>query len=143
MPTLEDAIALAAQAHASQTDKAGAPYVLHLLRVMQAQSSTEARMAGVLHDLVEDTGYTFDDLREMGYPAEVIEALRHLTKLGGESYQEFAERAGRHPIAREVKTADLEDNMDVTRLDSVRQEDTERLDRYLQAYRRLTEEGRS
>lgn len=138
MPTLEDAIALAAKAHAGQTDKAGAPYILHLLRVMQAQQSTEARMAGVLHDLVEDTDYTFEDLEEMGYPDEVIEALRHVTKRDGESYADFVKRAGRHPIAQQVKTADLEDNMDVTRLDSVGEEDAERLDKYLRAHRRLT-----
>jgi hypothetical protein len=138
MPTLEDAIALAAEAHAGQTDKAGAPYVLHLLRVMQAQESAEARMAGVLHDLVEDTEHTFEDLEEMGYPDEVIEALRHVTKRDGESYADFARRAGRHRVARRVKTADLEDNMDVTRLDSVGEEDAERLDKYLRAHRRLT-----
>lgn len=138
MPTIEDAIALAANAHAGQTDKAGAPYVLHLLRVMQAQSSTEARMVGVLHDLVEDTEYTFEDLRDMGYPDEVIEALRHVTKRDGESYQVFAERAGQHPIARQVKIADLEDNMDVTRLESVGEKDAERLAKYRRAHRRLT-----
>ena len=137
MPTLEDAIALAAEAHSGQTDKAGAPYILHLLRVMQAQKSTEARMAGVLHDLVEDTGYTFEDLEEMGYPDEVIEALRHVTKRDGEPYADFAERAGRHPIARRVKTADLEDNMDVTRLDSVGEEDIRRPGRCPRTHRRL------
>jgi len=142
-PILEEAIALAAEAHAGQTDKAGAPYVLHLLRVMQAQSSTEARMAGVLHDLVEDTSYTFGDLEEMGYPSEVIEALRHMTKRDGESYQEFAERAGEHPIARKVKIADLEDNMDVTRLDRVTEEDARRLAKYRRAHRMLTGENES
>jgi Guanosine polyphosphate pyrophosphohydrolases/synthetases len=104
MPTLEDAIAPATEAHAGQTDKAGEPYILHLLRVMQAQTTEEAMMAGVLHDLVEDTGSGFDDLRERGYPGEVIEALRHVTKRDGESYGEFAGRAGQHPIAQEVKT---------------------------------------
>jgi (p)ppGpp synthase/HD superfamily hydrolase len=138
MSKLEDAIALAAKAHAGQTDKAGAPYILHLLRVMQAQESTEARMAGVLHDLVEDTDYTFEDLEEMGYPDEVIEALRHVTKRDGESYADFAKRAGRHPVARQVKTADLEDKMDVTRLDSVGEEDAERLQKYRHAYQLLT-----
>ncbi|MCS3629018.1 hypothetical protein GGP53_002897 [Salinibacter ruber] len=139
MPTLEDAIALAAEAHAGQTDKAGAPYILHLLRAMQAQESTEARMAAVLHDLVEDTEHTFEDLGEMGYPSEVIEALRHVTKRDGEPYADFAERAGQHPIARRVKIADLEDNMDVTRLDSVGEEDADRLNKYLRAHRRLTD----
>lgn len=140
MPTLEDAIALAAEAHAGQTDEAGAPHILHLLRVMQAQEPTKARMtAAVLHDVVEDTDYTFEDLEEKGYTREVIEALRHVTKKDGENYADFIERAGRHPVARQVKIADLEDNMDVTRLGSVGEEDAERLDRYLQAYRWLTD----
>ena len=114
MPTLGDAIALAAESHAGQTDKAGAPYVLHLLRMMQAQQSTEARMAAALHDLVEDTDYTFEDLEEMGYP-----------------------------IVRRVKIADLKDNvdleenMDATRLGSVGEEDIGRPGRCLRTHRRL------
>jgi (p)ppGpp synthase/HD superfamily hydrolase len=140
MPTLEDAIALAAQAHAGQTDKAGAPYILHLLRVMQAQSSPAARMAGVLHDLVEDTPHSFADLEAAGYPDAVVVALRHVTKREGESYADFAARAGQHPIARQVKIADLEDNMDVTRLATVTAEDAERLAKYRRAHRSLTDE---
>jgi len=114
--------------------------MLHLLRVMQTQSSTEARMAGVLHDLVGDTDYTLDDLNEVGHSSEVIEALRHVTRREGESHQEFAERAGEHPIARQIKIADLEDNMDVTRLDTVTEEDAERLAKYKRAHRKLTGE---
>jgi len=141
MPTLADAIALAAEAHAGQTDKAGAPYVLHLLRVMQAQDTKEAMMAGVLHDLVEDTKFDFDDLRGRGYPDEVIEALRHVTKRADEPYEEFAHRAGQHPIARQVKIADLEDNMDVTRLDSVTEKDAQRLAKYRRAHKKLVEQN--
>jgi len=141
MPTLEDAISLAAEAHAGQTDKAGAPYVLHLLRVMQAQTTKEAMVAGVLHDLVEDTDFSFDDLRERGYPDGVIEALRHVTKQDGERYQEFVERAGQHPVARQIKIADLEDNMDVTRLDEISEEDANRLAKYRRAHRHLIEDG--
>ncbi|MCS3708094.1 (p)ppGpp synthase/HD superfamily hydrolase [Salinibacter ruber] len=96
-------------------------------------------MAGVLHDLVEDTGYTFEDLEEMGYPDEVVEALRHVTKRDRESYADLTRRAGRHRVARQVKTADLEDNMDVTRLDSVGAEDAERVDKYLRAHHWLTD----
>ena len=138
MLSLERAITLAAEAHAGQTDKAGAPYILHLLRVMQAQNSKEAMMVGVLHDLVEDTGYTLDDLREQGYPSEVIAALRHVTKKDEESYTEFIKRIGRHPIARQVKVADLKDNMDMTRFESVTAKDTERLRKYHQAHQQLT-----
>lgn len=138
MLSIEQAITLAAEAHAGQTDKAGAPYILHLLRVMQAQNSKEAMMVGVLHDLVEDTGYTLDDLREKGCPSEVIAALRHVTKKDEESYAEFIKRIGRHPIARQVKVADLKDNMDMTRFESVTAKDTARLRKYHQAYQQLT-----
>lgn len=138
MSTLERAIALAAEAHAGQTDKAEAPYILHLLRVMLEQETEQAMMAAVLHDLVEDTDYTFEDLEAQGFPPPVVEALRHVTKHDEEAYSEFVARAASHPIAREVKVADLEDNMDVTRLDTISDDDAERLAKYLRAYRQLT-----
>lgn len=138
MSTLERAIALAAEAHAGQTDKAGAPYILHLLRVMLEQETEDAMMVAVLHDLVEDTDYTFEDLEAQGFPERVVEALRHVTKHDDETYAEFVTRAASHPTARTVKVADLEDNMDVTRLDSIGDEDAARLAKYLRAYRRLT-----
>ncbi|MCS3632672.1 (p)ppGpp synthase/HD superfamily hydrolase [Salinibacter ruber] len=140
MLTLEDATALVTETHADQTDKAGAPCVLHLLRVMQFQTTEEAMMAGVLHDLVEDTDLSFNDLWERGYPGEVIAALDHVAKRDGEFYQEFAERAGQHPIDRWVKVADLEDNMNVARLETVTEKNAERLVRYQRAYRQLTDE---
>ena len=101
MSSLERAIALAATAHEGQTDKAGQPYVLHLLRVMVAQTMAQmmaqttgdmterapqpAMIAAVLHDIVEDTDYTFEDLREEGFSREVVTAVEHLTRQDGES----------------------------------------------------------
>jgi (p)ppGpp synthase/HD superfamily hydrolase len=137
MPTLERALALAATAHAGQTDKAGAPYVLHLVRVMLAQATPEARIVAVLHDLVEDTAHTFDDLRAEGFSETVLAALDGVTRRAGESYDAFIRRAGAHDLTRAVKLADLEDNMDVTRLDTVGPEDAERLAKYLRAWRYL------
>lgn len=139
MPTLEDAIALAATAHQGQTDKAGAPYIFHLLRVMQAQESRSAQIVGVLHDLVEDTSYTLDDLRDRGYPAEVLAALQSVTKRDGEDYAAFAARAGENPIGRRVKLADLEDNMDTSRLPEMTEADAMRLKKYHAARQRLLE----
>ena len=75
MPTLEDAILLAAQAHRGQKDKVGQPYVTHLLRVMLRLEGEAAQIVGVLHDLVEDTDATFDDLRAQGYAEELVQAL--------------------------------------------------------------------
>ena len=139
MPTLEDAIALAVEAHRGQRDKAGQTYILHPLRVMMRLETEAERMAAILHDVVEDTPYTLERLRELGYPEEVLGALDCLTKREGESYEAFIERVRPHPLARRVKLADLEDNMDVRRLPSVGPKETERLARYRAAWARLKE----
>jgi (p)ppGpp synthase/HD superfamily hydrolase len=137
MPTLEDAIALATEAHRGQRGKAGQPYFLHVLRVMFRLDSDMERVVGVLHDVVEDTGRSFDDLRRLGYSEEVLAALECVTKRESESYEQFVERAGSNPVARRVKLADLEDNMDLRRLPAVGEKDLERLGRYVTAWRRL------
>jgi (p)ppGpp synthase/HD superfamily hydrolase len=139
MPTLEDAIALAVEAHRGQKEKAGQPYILHVLRVMFRLDTEQEQMAGVLHDLVEDTSYTLDDLRRLGYPESVVVAIDCLTRREDESYEEFVERAGAHPIAQRVKLADLEDNMDIRRLPAVTERDRERLNRYIRARMRIRE----
>jgi len=139
MPTLEDAIALAIEAHRGQKEKAGQPYILHVLRVMFRLETEQEQVAGVLHDLVEDTSYTLDDLRRLGYPDPVVTAVDCLTRREDESYEEFVERAGAHPIARRVKLADLEDNMDIRRLPEVTERDLERLNRYIRARTRIRE----
>ncbi|SEU14093.1 HD domain-containing protein [Stigmatella erecta] len=139
MPTLEDAIALAVEAHRGQRDKAGQSYILHPLRVMMRLQTEAERMAAILHDVVEDTPYTLERLRALGYPEEVLGALDCLTKREGESYEAFIERLRPHPLARRVKLADLEDNMDVRRLPSVGPREAERLTRYRAAWSRLQE----
>jgi (p)ppGpp synthase/HD superfamily hydrolase len=139
MPTLEDAIALAVEAHRGQKEKVGQPYILHVLRVMFRLDTEQEQMAGALHDLVEDTSYTLDDLRRLGYPESVVTAVDCLTRREDETYEEFVERAGAHPIARRVKLADLEDNMDIRRLPEVAERDRERLNRYIQARARICE----
>ncbi len=137
MADLEDAIALAVQAHRGQKDRAGAPYILHPLRVMFRVETDAEKMAAVLHDVVEDTGWSLDDLRVEGFPEEVVAAVDHLTRRDGEGYDDFVRRAAAHPVARRVKIADLEDNMDVRRTGTVTAEDTERLTRYHRAWRSL------
>ena len=137
MPTLEDAILLAAQAHRGQKDKVGQPYFLHLLRVMLRLASEQEQIVGVLHDLVEDTNYTLDDLRTQGYPEAIVQAVDCLTRRPTESYAQFIERASANPLARRVKLADLEDNMDVRRLPELGEKDVERLNRYIAVWRQL------
>lgn len=130
MATLERAIELAARAHAGQRDKGGHPYILHPLRVMQAVQGEYERMAAVLHDIVEDTPTTFDDLLAEGFPVEVVDALRLLTKFDGETREQAARRIVVNPIARAVKLADIADNMDLSRIPNPTERDFERLRQY-------------
>lgn len=141
MPTLEDAIQLALQAHARQLDKSGSVYILHPLRVMFAVEGDMARMVAILHDVVEDSDYTFDDLRQMGYGEDVLEALDCLTRRADETYEAFVERASKNPIAKQVKLADIEDNLDVRRLRDITDKDYQRLKRYRKAWEYLKHEG--
>ncbi len=130
MSTIERAIEIAARAHAGQVDKAGAPYILHPLRVMLRVTTVHERMAAVLHDVVEDTDVTMDDLRAEGFPRKVLAAVAALTKRQGESRLEAARRASRNPIARAVKLADVSDNMDLSRMPRPTRRDRARLREY-------------
>lgn len=114
--TIEDAITLAAERHRGQTDQAGEPYILHPIRVAQRLSCPEARLAAVLHDILEDTETTAEELLARGAPARVVEAVQVLTKRDGEDYPGFVARVAQHPLASEVKLADLEDNSAPSRL---------------------------
>ena len=130
MSTIERAIEIAARAHAGSVDKAGAPYVFHPLRLMFAVSGPYERMAAVLHDVVEDTAVTLEDLRLEGFPNEVIDAVDALSKKEGESRLDAAMRASRNPIARIVKLADVKDNMDINRITNPSEKDYARLKEY-------------
>lgn len=135
--TLERAIAIAATAHAGQVDKGGAPYILHPLKVMLRMSTLEQRIVAVLHDVVEDCGVSLDDLRKEGFSEEVLIAIESVTKVPGESYEDFVDRAAQNPIGRVVKLADLEENSDLSRIDSPSWEDLERVEKYRRAIARL------
>jgi (p)ppGpp synthase/HD superfamily hydrolase len=135
--TLERAIAIAATAHAGQVDKGGAPYILHPLKVMLRMSTLEQRIVAVLHDVVEDCDVSLDDLRKEGFSEEVLSAIESVTKVSGESYEDFVDRAAQNPIGRVVKLADLEENSDLSRIASPSWEDLERIEKYRQAIGRL------
>ena len=135
MSTLERAIAIAAKVHAGQVDKAGAPYILHPIRVMMKVSTPEERIAAVLHDVIEDSDHTFEGLRREGFSEEIVEAIDALTRRREESYMEFVTRAGANPIARRVKIADLEDNCDLSRIKDPKERDYKRLEKYREALR--------
>ena len=135
--TLERAIAIAATAHAGQVDKGGAPYILHPLKVMLRMSTQEERIVAVLHDVVEDCGISLDDLRKEGFSEEVLSAIESVTKVPGETYEDFVDRAAQNSIGRKVKLADLEENSDLSRIASPSWEDLERIEKYRRAISRL------
>ena len=135
---LDRAIELAKQHHEGQTDKAGKPYIEHPLRVMNQVESEEEKIVAVLHDIVEDTDISLDDLRSEGFSEEVVSAVECLTKQDGENYDSYIERISFNPLAVKIKLADLEDNRDLTRLPEVTDKDLERIEKYDKALEKLT-----
>lgn len=141
MSTLERAIQIATEAHKGQLDKAGRDYIGHPLRVMEMGKTEDEKIVGVLHDVIEDTDWTFEMLEAEGFSREVIEALRCVTKLSeNENYDDFIERVRKNPLAVAVKINDLTDNMDIRRLPYLSDKDVKRLKKYLKAYKKLTGE---
>lgn len=138
MATLERAIELAVQYHKGQRDKMGQPYILHPLRVMARCQGAPAQMVAIMHDLLEDTPVTAEMLLAEGFSQDVVDGLLGVTKRRGESYRDFVLRAREHPLARAVKLADLEDNLDLRRLTvPLAAKDHERLERYREAWHLL------
>jgi len=137
MTLLEKAIEIAVHAHSGQKQKDGSPYILHPLRVMGRVHTDEERMAAVLHDVVEDSAVTLDDLRAAGFSESVLETVRLLTHEEGISYEDYVRRLKPDPMARRIKLADLEENSDIRRLSGIEEKDLERLRRYHRAWQIL------
>ncbi len=137
---LAHAIRIAAEMHEGQFDKAGQPYILHVLRVMFACRSADAQVAAALHDVVEDSDWTLEDLRSEGFAPAVVAIVDALTHRAEEDYFDFARRAAATPLSREVKRADLLDNMDIRRILHPTEKDWERLKRYRKALTMIDEE---
>ncbi len=141
MSTLQRAIEIATEAHKGQFDKAGRDYIGHPLRVMEMGKTEEEKIVGVLHDVIEDTDWTFEKLAEEGFSDKVITALKCVTKTSeSENYDNFIDRVKKNPLAVAVKINDLTDNMDIRRLPYLSDKDVKRLKKYLKAYKRLTGE---
>jgi (p)ppGpp synthase/HD superfamily hydrolase len=140
MTTLSKAIEIALLAHKGQKDKSGAEYILHPLRVMEKGNTEVERICGILHDVVEDSAWTFEMLANEGFSEEIISALQCLTKESeDENYDKFIERVTKNPIAVKVKINDLLDNMNITRLKILEEQDLKRLNKYLKAFQKLTD----
>ena len=135
MSTIEKAIEIAVAAHKGQKDKSGANYILHPLRVMERGKTEIEKICGVLHDVVEDSEWTFEMLEKEGFSNEVIDVLRCVTKESEEEdYKVFINRIAQNPIAVEVKINDLLDNLDITRFKNLNERDLKRLNKYLKAF---------
>lgn len=129
---LERAIEIAVSAHKGVKDKGGNPYILHPLRVMLSLNSEEEKIVGVLHDVVEDAeDWTFEKLQDEGFSTLILEGLKSVTKTSeDENYDDFVQRALTNAIGRQVKIADIKDNLDVTRIDILTEKDMKRLQSY-------------
>jgi (p)ppGpp synthase/HD superfamily hydrolase len=133
---LAKAIALASQKHMGQFDKGGMPYILHPLKVMHYLKSDDLELMAiaVMHDVVEDSDVTFSDLYAMEFTPRIVETLRLLTKMPGQTHREYVDGIKKNPDAIKVKLADLRHNMDARRLKGITPKDSARMDKYCKMY---------
>lgn len=131
------ALELAVEKHKNQTDKAGNPYILHPLHVMENVNSKEGKIVAILHDIIEDTDITEDYLFKIGLSKRIVDAVVALTRSEDIDYQEYIKNLSSNPLAKEVKLADLEHNMDLKRLPTLEEKDLERNRKYQIAYHYL------
>lgn len=131
---LESALKIAIKAHEGQTDKAGKAYILHPLRIASSCSTIETQIVALLHDVVEDSSITLEDLKISGFPDTIIDAIDSVTRRRNESYMDFVCRCSKNPIGKVVKLLDLDDNMNIKRLSEISEADIKRLNKYKVAY---------
>ena len=129
------ALKLCFEAHKNQVDKTGLPYVFHPFHLAEQMKDENTTIVALLHEVIEDTELTFDDLKE--YPVEVIEALKLLTHDSNIEYMDYVKEIAKNEIARTVKLADLTHNSDLTRLDVVDEKALKRKEKYTKAYNYL------
>ena len=127
------ALKLCFEAHKEQTDKSGMPYVFHPFHLAEQMSTEETTIVALLHDLVEDTDYTIDDLSAMGFTKEVTDAIALMTHADDVEYMDYVREIKKNPIAKAVKIADLTHNSDLSRLDCVDEKALKRREKYLKA----------
>jgi (p)ppGpp synthase/HD superfamily hydrolase len=134
---LDKAIITAYHAHKNQFDKANQYYLFHPLRVMFNVGSDDLKIVAVLHDVVEDSTLSLDDLSSMGFTFEIVEAVDAITRRKNESYMEFIRRCKKNWMARIIKIEDLKDNMDLSRISNPTEEDSKRNKKYAKALNEL------
>ena len=127
------ALKLCFEAHKEQIDKSGMPYAFHPFHLAEQMQDEESTIVALLHDVIEDTEYTLDDLRKMGFNDSVLAAINLMTHEDGVPYMDYVEKIKANLVAKTVKLADLRHNSDMTRLDVVTPRDQERAEKYLAA----------
>lgn len=138
-PNTKKAMKLCFEAHKDQTDKSGMPYVFHPFHLAEQMETEETTIVALLHDVVEDTDYTLEDLAGMGFGESVIEALSLLTHDDEVEYMDYVRAIKENPIATAVKLADLRHNSDLSRMDKITEKVLERRAKYLKAMAFLEE----
>jgi (p)ppGpp synthase/HD superfamily hydrolase len=141
MSRLEHAIAIAASAHAGNLADDNEPYILHPLRVMLSLTQEDERIVGVLHDVVEKTGWTLENLRAEGFIDTIIQAVDAVTRRQDEEYLDFVRRTKTNPLGTRVKIADLQDNLRKVKEQQHAPDATEKLHKYEQALTMLSQAG--
>lgn len=133
------ALKLCFLAHRDQVDKSGMPYVFHPFHLAEQMMDEDTTVVALLHDVVEDTPHTLDDLKKMGFSSQIIEAISLMTHEPGVPYMDYVQNIKENAIARAVKLADLKHNSDLTRLDIIDDRAKQRVEKYAQAIRLLSE----
>lgn len=137
--TTKKAMKFCFQAHKDQTDKSGIPYVFHPIHLAEQMKDEDTTVVALLHDVVEDTDYTLEDLAEMGFNERVIAAIGLMTHPEGVPYMDYVAKIKENPIARTVKLADLAHNSDITRMDVIDEKAKARVEKYAKAIALLNE----
>ena len=127
------AMKIAFEAHKEQVDKTGVPYIYHPVHLAEQMNDEASICVALMHDVVEDTDTTFEDLEKEGFTKEIIDALKLLTHDDAVPYLEYVKAIKQNPIATKVKLADLNHNSNLSRLDMVDEKAMERLEKYKKA----------
>lgn len=138
-PATKKALRLCFEAHKNQVDKSGMPYVFHPFHLAEQMKDEETTIVALLHDVIEDTDYTFDDLKSIGFDDVIINALKLMTHDESVPYMEYVTEIKTNPIARAVKLADLHHNSDLSRLDVIDESALKRKEKYTEAIKLLEE----
>ena len=139
-PLTKKAMIIAFKAHKEQLDKSGIPYIYHPIHLAEQMTDEKTSCVALLHDVVEDTGMTFEELEKEGFGGDIIEALKLLTHDGSVPYMDYVKEIKKNPVAKAVKLADLRHNSDLTRLESTDEKAKERAEKYKAAISLLSDE---